>query len=320
MRVAVIGAGVAGLLAAQRLSKAGAEVTVFDKGRRPGGRLNTREHGNFRFDHGAQFFTVRDARIRPMLEGWLERGVVAPWRGRLVRISGATREPALRASRYVGTPGMISLPEHLAIGLELISGVRVASVSEAGASLALCDDTGLDLGRFDQVVVAVPAPQAVPLLTCAPAIQRVACTVRMEPCWTAMFVFERRPELGFDGAFVSGDDVRWIARNASKPGRPGIEAWVVHAAAEWTRRYRDVDRDHLPGLMLEVLESQFGRMPPVAFQRAHRWAYALAPERGPGVLHDRPSGISAAGDWCVGGRVEGALTNGIEVADRVLNM
>ena len=41
-RVAVVGAGIAGLAAARRLAAAGVEVTVFDKARRPGGRLATR--------------------------------------------------------------------------------------------------------------------------------------------------------------------------------------------------------------------------------------------------------------------------------------
>lgn len=318
MRIAVVGAGPAGLMAAQRLSEAGADVAVFDKGRRPGGRMNTREHGHFSFDHGAQFFTVRDPRVRVMLLKWLEQGVVRPWPGRLVRISGPTREPAHRAERYVGTPKMISVPEHLALALDVRSGTRVESVDRAERSLLLHDDEGVELGRFDRVVIAVPSPQAVSLLSAAPRIQRVARSVRMEPCWAVMLVFERRPELEFDGAFVSGGGVSWIARDASKPARTTSEAWVVHASSEWTRRHWKVEPDRIPTLLLKVVESQFGGMPPVVFERAHRWGYALARERGPGGLYDETSGISAAGDWCVGGRVEGALISGIEAAERIL--
>ena len=66
-RAVVIGGGLAGLIAAGRLRDAGRDVVVFDKGRRPGGRANTREHDVHRFDHGAQFFTVRDPRVIPLL-------------------------------------------------------------------------------------------------------------------------------------------------------------------------------------------------------------------------------------------------------------
>ena len=59
----VVGAGISGLLAARELSDAGWRVTVLDKGRGVGGRMATRRTGGARFDHGAQFFTVRDERF-----------------------------------------------------------------------------------------------------------------------------------------------------------------------------------------------------------------------------------------------------------------
>ena len=44
-RSIVIGAGIAGLLAARQLAEAGRDVTVLDKGRGVGGRLATRRIG-----------------------------------------------------------------------------------------------------------------------------------------------------------------------------------------------------------------------------------------------------------------------------------
>ena len=32
------------------------------------------------FDHAAQFFTVNDSRFRELVDGWLERGLVQPWK------------------------------------------------------------------------------------------------------------------------------------------------------------------------------------------------------------------------------------------------
>jgi predicted NAD/FAD-dependent oxidoreductase len=317
-RVAIVGAGPAGLIAARRIQDAGGAVTVFDKGRRPGGRLNTREHGARRFDHGAQFFTVRDDRVRPLLADWLQRDVVKLWEGRLVRLTGDTMEPARPAERYVGSPEMISLARDLAAGLDVHTGVRIETVVREGSFWRLHDDAGVERGSFERVVVAVPAAQAAPLLHDAPELQQSAGSVDMAPCWAGMFVFRERPPLDFDGAFVSDGDLSWVARDASKPGRPADESWVVHATPEWTRRHWDVDRAALPGLLLGVLEARFGAMPVTVFTRAHRWGYALASEPAPGTLWDDAGGIGAAGDWCAGGRVEGALTSGIEIADRVL--
>ena len=53
-RIAIIGAGIAGLVAAQRLQQQ-ADVVVFEKSWRAGGRVTTR-HKEYSFDHGAQHF------------------------------------------------------------------------------------------------------------------------------------------------------------------------------------------------------------------------------------------------------------------------
>ena len=54
--IAVIGAGLAGLTAADRLRGAGCRVVVIDKARGPGGRLATRRgEGTVRMDHGCQY-------------------------------------------------------------------------------------------------------------------------------------------------------------------------------------------------------------------------------------------------------------------------
>jgi len=55
-RVAVVGAGIAGITAARTLAQAGWHVIVFEKSRGAGGRIATRRTEWGGFDHGAQFF------------------------------------------------------------------------------------------------------------------------------------------------------------------------------------------------------------------------------------------------------------------------
>ncbi|MEM7652453.1 MAG: FAD-dependent oxidoreductase, partial [Pseudomonadota bacterium] len=62
-KCAIIGAGISGLAAADRLRLSGHSVTLFDKSRGVGGRMATRRSDHGSFDHGAQYFTVRDGRF-----------------------------------------------------------------------------------------------------------------------------------------------------------------------------------------------------------------------------------------------------------------
>lgn len=66
-RVAVIGAGIAGISCARVLRDAGHAVRVFDKSRGIGGRMATRRGESSSYDHGAQYFTARDPGFRQLV-------------------------------------------------------------------------------------------------------------------------------------------------------------------------------------------------------------------------------------------------------------
>lgn len=68
MRVAVVGAGVAGLRTAQLLERGGAEVTVFEARNRPGGRLWTTRVGSAEFEAGAEWFDTEHVRVFGLLK------------------------------------------------------------------------------------------------------------------------------------------------------------------------------------------------------------------------------------------------------------
>ena len=57
--IAVIGAGISGLVCARRLQQAGHRVVVLDKSRGVGGRVATRRLHNTIADHGARYLGHR---------------------------------------------------------------------------------------------------------------------------------------------------------------------------------------------------------------------------------------------------------------------
>ena len=54
--IAIIGAGMTGLSLAYNLQEH--NITIFDKSWRPGGRVSTRKHDNYLFDHGAHYLST----------------------------------------------------------------------------------------------------------------------------------------------------------------------------------------------------------------------------------------------------------------------
>jgi predicted NAD/FAD-dependent oxidoreductase len=76
VKVGIVGAGLAGLIAGRAIAEAGHDVVLWDKGRSPGGRLATRRIGDARLDHGAQFFTVRTDEFARHVAAWEADGIV----------------------------------------------------------------------------------------------------------------------------------------------------------------------------------------------------------------------------------------------------
>ncbi len=116
--------------------------------------------------------------------------------------------------------------------------------------------------------------------------------------------------------------VDWVARNSSKPGRSGGEAWVLHSSHAWARENFFVDgeraADQLEAVFWEVL-GQTGNHPGVSYRNARRWRFAEAdPPLDRGSLYDPDRGIAVAGDWLNGSRVEGAFMSGCRAAERML--
>ena len=322
MRVAVIGAGIAGLNAARKLQAEGMEVMLFEKARGASGRLSTRRSDFGAFDHGAQYFTARDGEFQAQVATWLEEGVVERWGGRIVRISGEGHATeAVASERYVGCPGMSAVARALRGDLNIALGVRIECVKRVGQRWTLTTDAGFEYPDFEMLVLAVPAPQAVPLLAGYPKLESEARRVEMSACHAVMVRFEKPYDPGFDGAFVESDVVSWVARNSSKPGRGPEACWVLHSSPEWSASHLGAEASEVARAMLSGLQDAVGSaLPDVEYSAMHRWllARAMHPlESGP--LWDGEQKLGVCGDWTLGDRVEDGFVSASRLVDRILD-
>jgi predicted NAD/FAD-dependent oxidoreductase len=318
--VAIVGAGLAGLSCAKSLAAYGVRVTLFDKGRRPGGRLATRRvevAGQvFSFDHGAQYLTARG----PGFAAVLDAANAAVWPD---------------GERRVGMPRMSAVSRALADGLDIALARQVTEiVGEPGAwrlrhidaaqvrpGRPLPTDPPAETGPFGAIVLAIPAEQAAPLLAGpAPRLAGILDGVRMAPCWTLMAAFADRLPILQDTLRPAGGPIGWAARDSAKPGRDkATECWVVQASADWSRTHLERSATEATAQLMAAFGSLTGvALPTPVYAAAHRWRYALveAPLGAP-CLWDPSLGLGAAGDWCIGARAEAAVDSGAAKATAI---
>lgn len=321
LSVAVIGGGIAGLICARTLTEQRCTVKVFDEGHEPGGRISTRQLDGYQFDDGAQYFTVRDPRFQREVDTWLAAGLAAEWTGRVCVLGNGVISASEPKTRYVGIPEMSAITRRLASACHVLSNTWVAHLHREGKRWRLFAATEEDLGDYDVVVAAIPAPQAVALLDEAPSLAARVASVKISGCWAVMLAFEQPLDLPFDGALVQTSALSWIARNNSKPSRGAAECWVLHGVSAWS----DEHINTAPEQVIAWLSDAFRRatlcheVKPI-FTAAYHWRYAL-----PTVLleeaclFDPTLAIGACGDWCAGPRVEGAFLSGLTLANQILS-
>jgi predicted NAD/FAD-dependent oxidoreductase len=301
--VAIIGAGMAGLSCAMALREALSGVTVFEAAAGPGGRMSTRRFDGCRFDSGAQYFTARSEAFRRQVETWCDNWLADEWNGWLVDLeAGEAMSRDDKTVRYVGRPVMQSCLEDMAELCDVRYEAGVDRAEHRNPGWALTGPGGRDLGCFDILVTAVPAPQAVPFLQPAAELAGAAAAIDTTPTWSVMLGFSEPAGLGFDGAFTAGQVLSWMARDCSKVERDpdGPETWVLHSAPEWADKNRDARPADVIETFLDEMKTVTGRdLPEPRISHAEFWPYAM-PVNGlsGGCLYEADYGLGACGDWC----------------------
>ena len=331
-RIAVIGAGIAGSACAGALQKAGMDVTLFDKSRGAGGRMATRRaawpgHDGapqwVDLDHGAPWFTADQPRFRALLKRAESVGCVARWRPN-VHLQG----PAQTAREaYVALPTMSALCRHLLAGVSLRFEQPVQRLQRDAQGWHVVLQGMQTVGPFDQVVVAIPAPQAAPLLAGhRDDWAQTLAQVRMTSGWTLMAV---TPDVDWpwDAAESACGPLEWVIRQDRKPGRTALHgraAWVAHASPAWSAAHLEDSAQQVGDALGEALRKMLaiaaGPMdwPHVS---AHRWRFAWPTSSSVPAgdcWWDPGLGLGVCGDFPGGGCVESAWRSGDELADTLL--
>jgi len=309
----------AGCYLAQRLSRR-TQVTVFEKSRGASGRLATRRHEEFVFDHGAQFFTARSQQFLEYLTPYLANGSVQGWNPRLMTLGGP--RPYKRQwfePHFVAVPTMAAWLKHMAESLDVRSQQPIVSSCYQDGQWFLHDAHDNRHGPYEWVICTAPAPQTAALF---PALTERLSRVRMTGCWALLMGFDKAPgPLNWDAAVVHNSPLSWLAWNQTRPGRSGPPALVAHSSNDWAEEHEHWTKDEVEIGLGTALRECCGIDPGQArFCQVHRWRYAATRvDLGAPYLADFQCSLAAAGDWCLQGRLEGAFLSAHQLSEYLLS-
>jgi hypothetical protein len=345
--VIVVGAGMAGLTCARQLQRAGLDVLVLEKSAGLGGRMATRrvvpQPGDpaILVDHGAQYITADTDSLYRLIRELLSLGLLVEWTRSLHKLSATGLELGDVDDQhpyYICPQGMTALAKYLGESLNIHTQVHVTQVVLTNDGWRLSTE---DEQRYEctHLVLALPAPQILQLLQqvleeTSPLLRTLESAL-YNPCMTVLAGYDFQTSLPeWKGIKVIDDPyLAWIGVDSSKRAPPHPLVLVLQANALWSAEQLQVEAQQLDQAGRQLLAYAAQRLEPwiaePVWTQVHRWRYALpseivglaslatrfSPDKG---LEHPPHSLICAGDWCGGGKVEGAWISGHDAAAQLL--
>jgi predicted NAD/FAD-dependent oxidoreductase len=275
-RVAVVGGGISGVACALSAHRAGAEVTLLDRGRVLGGRMASRRmrdtglpYDGRTVDTGASYLTVDDAEFSAVVDGWVRRDLARAWtRSFDVRGEPPPVEPLDGPVRYAAPGGLRSLVEDLAADLpSVVSEHEVEEVTRVPGGVLVDGD------RFDAVALAMPGPQALDVLATDDPATEALRAQRWEPVLALVAGFEQRTWAAVDGVFVNDSAVLSFVADDGRRRGDGAPVLVAHSTGVLAARHLDDPTSALPLLLAALAHAVPGAEDP-AWVDVRRWSLA----------------------------------------------
>ena len=321
--VIIIGAGIAGLMAANWLHKNGRSVIVVEKNTVVGGRLATAQLENGRADIGAQFFTVREADFQAYVDQWLSEGLVFAW-------SRGWSDGSLLPSkpdgypRYAVSQGMSTICKHLAQGINVRLQTEIIAIHNQGKNWQLTDADGNQFSG-KALILTPPMPISLVLLeqnqvTLSPTDRQQLEQIQFAPCWCAVVEIEGEVDLPHPGALQRPKaTVSWIADNQQKGVSQSTTLITMHINPQKSKLWALAPQNEIEGIFRQAIRPFLTPTSTIKNIIVHYWPYAVPtithPQRT--LLAQNVPPLAFAGDAFNGPRVEGAALSGMAAAMQI---
>jgi predicted NAD/FAD-dependent oxidoreductase len=273
------------------------------------------------FDHGAQYFTVKDDRFGRMVHQWMEIDLVREWSHGFATSDGSVYIDGL--ARFCGNPDMTAIPDHLAQRLDVRLDTQITKIQWRAPHWRI---TSADSRIFSagSLVLTPPIPISLGLLDAGgielPADRRAILNrIEYEPCIAVLLLLNGPADLPQPGGMWSvGDPIAWMADNYLKGVSTISGAITIHAGPGFSEDYWHSEDEFIISELVSVAGEWLGS--DIVTAQVHRWRnskpFMTYPE--PCMSIENPAPLILAGDAFAGPRVEGAVLSGLAAAGTLL--
>lgn len=323
MRVAIVGAGIAGLAAARILQQNQIEAVVYEAEDHVGGRAETIVLHGIPVDTGLQSYTPRGMSIENFLLNLLPQNGLTRIEKPIYLLNDSfvlPGSPEKNAQpRYTYTTGANHFPQLLAEGLDIRISTKIETIERSGQKFLLESES------FDAVILSPPAPETRRLLQTLGSGRNIT-NARYRPCLSICLGFSVPLRDVPYSALLSLNrtaPLLWLGIETSKCPRRAPEGKTVFVAQLGPLYSREHFQDSDESLLAVVIPTLI-RLYGAAFQNpdwvyVRRWSISQ-PESVALFENVNPPGtrVIICGDGTVAGRAENAFESGVMAAKRIL--
>ena len=299
----VVGGGISGSKMVDLLSRQGEKVLLLEKSRGLGGRLCTRYTPFGKFQHGAQFFTIRNAEFYEEITPYIQNAECKEW-GPLGYLKDGIWQKATSTPRYVFVNSTSTLCSHWAKQAEVCLTAQVQSLSFDQIWRIHLQDGQVYTAK--KLVLSMPLEQAKSLLP----IEVELPLVQEWHLGASVMFYSKKPlhlPNGFVGGFVNGSPIRFVANQESKQNSDERQAWVLVLNEEWAQSHWKQEGllrhwlHHCQDIFGESIDESL-----VEWSTVHFWKFAeLKKSQGQQQWYPQYQ-LGLVGESFQGGRIEGA--------------
>jgi len=300
--IAIIGAGMTGLSLAYNLQEH--NITIFDKSWRPGGRVSTRKHDNYLFDHGAHYLSTNHS-VNQLNE------VIRRYNlGQVIEIDFATdylKSKKTRKKIIIGQNGMNSIPKSIFDNIKLRSyfNSKIIKISKNSNDLFSLFTEKEEFKDFDYVLICIPYLQSKELSNDLIDFTQIVNEPSYDPIHTVMLSYKDINNINIKAGLNLHNDISFFMNQNIKFNELYDDCWVLNMSSEYTNNNINIDKSDLEKYAQSIFEKTFGINNEIRFIKSHRWLYAQTKVSYNSIskknwINSKDNKIFLSGDWVLG--------------------